>query len=122
MNKVRRLIITLAIALLALAAVPIATAQIMVGTKGNDNIQGTSGDDVIRSKDGNDTIAGGGGSDAIYSGRGNDRIKVYSVGDKKNPDSVRCGRRVDYVTANLNDAIAGNCEHQMYPELAARAG
>ena len=104
-----RIIPTLLVALMALAFVSVASAQIMVGTKGNDVIQGTSDDDFIRGLAGNDTIAGGGGSDVVHGAGGNDRIKVYSVGDTK-ADVVRCGPGFDYVAANLNDKVSGNCE------------
>jgi Ca2+-binding RTX toxin-like protein len=105
---VKKVVLLLAV-ITALALTSVASAQIMLGTNGNDVIQGTSQDDFIRGLAGNDTIAGGGGADVIYGARGNDRIKVYSPGDEK-ADVVRCGPGIDYVAANKNDHVASNCE------------
>jgi hypothetical protein len=50
------------------------TAEMLVGTSGNDNITGTTIGDAISGLGGNDTISAGGGNDLITGGPGNDTL------------------------------------------------
>jgi hypothetical protein len=75
-----------------------ATALLLcVGTAGAAAIKGTKRVDFLR---------GSPRADRIDARAGNDRIKV----DGGRRDTVRCGRGIDLVNADLADRIARDCE------------
>jgi BNR repeat-like domain len=75
-----------------------ATALLLcVGTAGAAAIKGTKRADFLR---------GSPRADRIDARAGNDRIKV----DGGRRDTVRCGRGIDLVNADLGDRIARDCE------------
>ncbi|MBV7407546.1 peroxidase family protein [Maritimibacter sp. DP1N21-5] len=57
-----------------------ATAQVLLGTDGNDVLTGGAGDDLIRGGEGRDTLEGGEGDDLIL-GEGGDDALVGGAGD-----------------------------------------
>ena len=50
------------------------TAQVIIGSSGDDTIDGSGGDDVIIALAGNDTLLGGSGNDYLYGISGNDTL------------------------------------------------
>lgn len=70
----KRTLILVGLAAAALAAVPAASAKVIVGTAGDDTLVGTDRRDFIHGKAGNDTLAGNGGSDLLFGGRGHDTV------------------------------------------------
>ena len=74
-----------------------AGAAQRLGTARADTIRGTTGGDYIDPRAGRDRVSGLGG---------NDRIKAQD----QFVDSVRCGRGLDLVTADLRDSVARDCE------------
>ena len=57
-----------------------ATANVINGTTGDDNIVGTGAPDTINALDGNDVVNGGFGNDQIFGGDGNDQL-LGNAGD-----------------------------------------
>jgi hypothetical protein len=58
-----------------------ASADLFVGTDGDDSIGGTSGDDTIFGLAGNDTLSGGNGADFISGNDGDDSVRGNSGND-----------------------------------------
>ena len=65
----------------ALALAGAASAAIIRGTDGPDNLNGTSSADVIYARGGNDIIRAHDGNDVVYSGPGNDVARGGSGND-----------------------------------------
>jgi Ca2+-binding RTX toxin-like protein len=64
------------------------SAEVIIGTTGNDKINGNGGFyDSLYGDDGNDTITGGAGSDFIRAGEGNDVLNGLSGDDLLRGDS-----------------------------------
>ena len=71
-------------------------ADVIYGSKSNDNIQGGKGNDLIYGRAGADTISAGDGNDTIYGGRGADSITggmgenviMYNSGDELDGDRI----------------------------------
>ena len=74
-----------------------AAAAQRVGTPRSDTIRGTARADSIDPRAGRDRVSALGG---------NDRIKAQDGF----VDSIRCGRGLDLVTADLGDSVARDCE------------
>jgi RTX calcium-binding nonapeptide repeat (4 copies) len=100
----------------ALVLAGAASAARITGTEGADRLTGTARSDTIFAKGGRDRIAsgsgpdflhGGTGRDALLSGPGADRVAASYDGAR---DTVRCGRGVDVVNADLLDSVAADCE------------
>jgi hypothetical protein len=71
---------------------------------------GGDGDDRITGGDGDDALLGGAGADFADGGRGDDSIDVRDGGS----DSAWCGRGVDSVLAETDDALDLACESVDY--------
>ena len=109
----RLAVLTLAVLLVAAGA---AGARVVVGTNGNDRLVGTAkadtisgrgGKDVILAGAGPDSVVAGAGRDSVDAGAGNDLVAIEYDGAR---DTVRCGRGLDTVTADLVDTVATDCE------------
>jgi RTX calcium-binding nonapeptide repeat (4 copies) len=68
----RTLLRVFAAALALLASAPAASAEVIVGTSGDDALAGTDRRDFVYGRAGNDTIAGNGASDFLFGQRGDD--------------------------------------------------
>lgn len=79
------------------------------GGHGNDTILAGEGRDWISGGTGDDEITPGPHPDVIHAGRGND--SVFAVDGAI--DRVRCGRGVDFYTADPQDRIAPDCENDI---------
>jgi len=93
-----------------------AQAARIVGTGANDRLVGTARADTLLGRGGRDRLLGNGGTDFLSGGPGRDttdggpgadRIAVEYDGAR---DVVRCGAGADIVNADLNDAVARDCE------------
>jgi RTX calcium-binding nonapeptide repeat (4 copies) len=98
------------------ALLPAASAATISGTSGPDRLAGTRGADLIFGRGGGDRLSGlaggdflhgGAGRDRIDAGAGDDRVAVQTDGSR---DSVACGTGRDVVNADLEDAVARDCE------------
>ena len=97
------------------------------GTRGADNLGGGDGADTLDGGDGDDnldggndadTLTGGAGADSFDGGDGND---VISARDALR-DSVVCGLGIDRGEADLEDAVAVDCESVVKPLLPPTFG
>jgi len=61
--------------------IDITSANIILGTSGDDYLTGTSGDDVFYGQEGNDFLNGGTGNDILNGGTGNDILYGSSGND-----------------------------------------
>jgi trimeric autotransporter adhesin len=109
------------------------TAEVIIGTAGNDKIDGKGGYyDALFGDDGNDTIAGGGGSDWLRGGDGNDVMTGAGGNDRlrgeAGNDTLNGGDgidRADYrfadgdVNVDLNLGIATDDGHGTIDTLIA---
>jgi hypothetical protein len=95
------------------------------GGKGNDKVDGGSNNDRVYGGAGTDRLRGGPGRDRVYGGAGRDRLdagdarlnrlsggggndRLLAVNGKR--DVVRCGKGRDFVRADRQDRVAGDCE------------
>jgi Ca2+-binding RTX toxin-like protein len=74
-----------------------STPSTLSGGDGNDSLQGGNGNDTLRGNRGLDSHSGGAGDDF-----------VDTRGDKG--DSVTCGVGNDFVSADIGDSVAADCE------------
>lgn len=81
-------------------------------------ISGGSGDDTLSTGSGADTLDGGAGADALGGGAGSD---TFAARDGE-ADTLTCGDGEDAGDADLADAVAGDCEAVLPPEVAPDAG
>ena len=109
------------------------TAEVIIGTAGNDKIDGKGGYyDALFGDDGNDTITGGGGSDWLRGGDGNDVMNGAGGNDRlrgeTGNDMLNGGDgidRADYrladgdVNVDLNLGIASDDGHGTIDTLIA---
>ena len=89
-----------------------ASADLFVGTDGDDSIGGTSGDDTIFGLAGNDTLSGGNGADFISGNDGDDSVRGNSGNDSlfggEGNDSLFGGEGNDTIRGDQgNDLIDG---------------
>jgi hypothetical protein len=82
-------------------------ADRLVGTPRADVMRGLAGNDRLVGLAGNDLLVGGVGRDSVDGGAGADRVAVSYDGAR---DVVRCGPGADLVNADLDDAVAADCE------------
>jgi hypothetical protein len=78
----------------------------LVGTPSADTIYGLAGDDVVLARGGADLVNPGFGRDDVATEGGNDRVAAQDG----YVDKVACGAGLDVVTADLEDAVAADCE------------
>lgn len=78
------------------------------GGPGNDVLSGGPGDDRLLGGPGSDSLVGDGGRDLLDGG--DDRDSIHASGDAGAPDTIRCGRGRDTVSADRNDRVAADCE------------
>ena len=93
---------------------------------GDDELRGGPGDEVIGAAaamfcgEGDDRLFGGSGSDRMQGDQGNDEYfgedgnDVIDAAANESPGSLNeidCGPGNDFVTANVNDDVADNCEN-----------
>lgn len=100
--------IGLAAALVALAAIVVASAGAanINGTAKSDTLRGTTKADKLYGNGGNDKLYGLGGNDYLNGGAGNDLL-VGGPG----ADTIVCGAGVDTVVADAGDKVSADCEH-----------
>ena len=79
-----------------------ASADILVGGRGNDDIEGFAGDDVIYGGLGSDAISGGAGQDTLSGGAGTD----YFIYDTEAHSDVGIGNRDRIIDANFDNGSA----------------
>ena len=89
-----------------LAAVLVLVVGVLASTAGAAQRVGTSRSDTIRGTTRADYIDPRAGRDRVSALGGNDRIKAQD----RFVDSIRCGRGLDLVTADLRDSVARDCE------------
>jgi hypothetical protein len=70
----RRMVVALAVGLLAVGAA-VAHAAVIVGTGANDTLTGTAADDSLYGADGDDALSGGAGNDDLEGGAGSDDLR-----------------------------------------------
>jgi hypothetical protein len=105
-----------AVALAFLVVAGAAGARVVTGTAGADRLTGTPRADTIRGLAGNDRLLGLAGTDLLVGGPGRDRIGAGDGADRiavsydGARDVVSCGPGADLVNADLDDAVAGDCE------------
>jgi RTX calcium-binding nonapeptide repeat (4 copies) len=103
-------------ALAAIAALGVARAAELTGTERADRLIGTRSADTIRGRGGNDRVEGRAGGDVLHGGAGRDSIVGESGPDRialhadAARDTASCGPGIDIVNADLNDAVAADCE------------
>jgi hypothetical protein len=97
----------LAVAAVLLVGLAGARAATIRGTVRADVLRGTGLADAIDGRGGGDRIEGRGGRDILAGGRGDDRITAQEDAAR---DTVRCGAGRDVVVAELEDAVAQDCE------------
>jgi Ca2+-binding RTX toxin-like protein len=108
-----RFLIAAGVAVLTLAGT--ATAAVIVGTPGGDQLRGTRFADAIRSGAGSDEVYARGGNDTVNGGAGHDEL-YGEAGD----DRLRGGTGNDELTGGSGrDAMFGGAGHD---ELKARDG
>lgn len=98
--------------------------QVIVGTRGDDELVGTSGNDIICGLGGNDRIRGRGGNDRILGNGGRDRIQGDGGNDRISGgggrDVLKGERGRDRLSGGgQNDAIRGGAGRD---ELRGNAG
>jgi Ca2+-binding RTX toxin-like protein len=105
---------TIVAALLALTLVPSASAAVIEGTNGPDNLKGTQQADVIRAKKGNDDLFGMRGADRLKPGNGRDFVNaglgrdwIFAIDSRR--DVIFCGDGFDSVFADRRDEL-NDCE------------
>ena len=125
----RRSILTLAAAAVAVVLLPVGVSTPVVaggactiaGTPGNDVLHGTPDDDVICAGPGHDRINGRGGNDVLYGGTGPDQIEAGAgfdvviagggndyIADGGGNDQTKGGGGADYVFGGRgNDRHSG---------------
>jgi hypothetical protein len=90
-------------------------ADTLVGGPEDDTLRGRGGDDIIRGGAGPDTLVGGPGADTITDHSGPTTVRtgsgadVVDVRDGRGDDTVICGSRQAFVTADAGDRIRGDC-------------
>jgi hypothetical protein len=89
-----------------LAAVLALVVGVLASTAGAAQRVGTARSDTIRGTARADYIDPRAGRDRVSALGGNDRIKAQD----RFVDSIRCGRGLDLVTADLRDSVARDCE------------
>lgn len=84
---------------------------------GNDRAAGGGGNDRLFGGPGRDVLYGGaqrgrpGGHDLLDGGPGRDLLSVFDASNRSTErDVVACGSGTDYVQADLNDVVGGDCE------------
>ena len=93
-----------------------ATANVINGTPGDDNLIGTGAPDTINALAGNDTVDGGFGNDTIFGGDNNDVIRG-EVGD----DSIFGGNGFDYIEPGSgSDTIDGGAGFENFDTVSYR--
>lgn len=89
---------------IAAGEVPTQSADVILGTPGNDKINGLGGDDVICAGSGDDVVNGGEGDDDIEGENGDDKLF-----GGPGADTISGGFGNDTVHGNRgNDQLAGN--------------
>jgi Ca2+-binding RTX toxin-like protein len=83
-----------------------ASADLIYGRGGNDIIRAHDGSDVVYAGQGNDVVRGGAGNDVIYGGPGND---VTWVGGGADVQSTGDGNDILHALANDNEPDILNC-------------
>jgi Ca2+-binding RTX toxin-like protein len=91
-----------------LTIVPIAPANLVEGTSGDDTLQGTAGDDEIRGLEGNDNIAAGDGNDSIDGGAGDDTIDAGNgndnISETAGRNTINGGAGEDFLFMTFGDS------------------
>lgn len=85
------------------------TADVIIGSKGDDTIYGGDGDDVICGGRGADDIHGDGGNDAIFGEKGDDTLR-----GNDDDDLIYGGRGNDNISGDEGeDVMYGNDGHDI---------
>lgn len=128
---------TVALSLMALGLIEMASAATIRGSAANDTLRGTAkadrllggrGHDLVLARGGNDRLEGGSGNDRLYGEKGNDRLaggpgKDRLFGGAGNDvvlvrdgtrDVVACGTGNDRAVADAVDSLVG-CETASRP-------
>jgi Ca2+-binding RTX toxin-like protein len=111
--RMRKSMVTAAMATGLLVIGTPAWAATITGTAGDDELVGTQGGDVIRARAGDDVVLARAGSDAVYAGPGADIVLGGRGADRlrggDGPDEIVPGRGADRVRAGFgNDRVAAS--------------